>query len=38
MDNDDIFKDTTIDEDEHEQSLQDTTDASKDNLIPKDVV
>ena len=34
----DVFKDATIDEDEHEQSLQSTIDDSKGNLIPKGVV
>ena len=38
MANDDVFKDIAIDEDEHEQSLQDTIDASKGNLIPIGVV
>lgn len=38
MANTDIYKDTMIDEDVHEQSLQDTTDDNKGNLIPKGVV
>lgn len=38
MANGDVFKDATIDEDMHEQSLQDTPDENKGNPIPKGVV
>eukprot|EP00253_Pinus_taeda_P017659 PITA_17659 len=38
MANTDIFKDATIDEDEHKQSLQDVANVRKGNLIPKGVV
>eukprot|EP00253_Pinus_taeda_P032932 PITA_32932 len=37
MANDDVFKDATIDEDEHKQTRQNTTSTSKGNLIPKGV-
>ena len=33
-----VFKDATINEDEHKKALQDAANASKGNLIPKDVV
>lgn len=38
MGNIDIFKDVVIDEDEHEKGLQDSTQASRGNNIPKGVV
>ena len=38
MANANMFKDAVIDEDEHEKALQDVANASKGNLIPKDVV
>jgi len=38
MANVDVFKDTTIDEDEHEQSLQAAADHKEGNLITKGVV
>lgn len=38
MANIDVFKDASINEDVNEQSIQDTTDDSKGNLIPKSVV
>ena len=33
-----MFKDATLDEDQHKKELQDATSASKGNLIPKGVV
>ena len=38
MANVDIFKGATIDEEVHEQSIQDITDDNKDNLISKGLV
>ena len=38
MENANIFKDATIDEEEHEKTLQDAANASKGNLIPKGVM
>lgn len=38
MDNVDAFEDATVNEDEHEQSLQVAVDEKKGNLIPKGVV
>lgn len=38
MVNFDVFKDATIDEDEHERELQDAARAEKENLILKGVV
>lgn len=38
MENDDVFKHTMIDEDEHEKAFQDAVSGSKGNLIPKGVI
>ena len=38
MANTNVFKDATIDEDEHKRPLQDAANESKRNLIPKGVV
>ena len=38
MENVDAFKDISVDEDEHEKSLQAAADDKKGNLLPKGVV
>lgn len=38
MENVDLFKDATIDEENHEKALQDAASASKEKLIPKGLV
>lgn len=38
MENADVFKDVTIDEDEHNKALREAVELSKGNIIPKGVV